>query len=44
LRALWEAHEGQREAARRAGVPASTARTWFSRFEAGLCSCEAPGR
>lgn len=34
LRALWSSGEGQREAARRAGVAASTARTWFARFEA----------
>jgi len=34
LRALWKDGEGQREAARRAGVPASTARTWFARFDA----------
>ena len=33
LRALWKDGEGQREAARRAGVPASTARTWFARFD-----------
>jgi putative DNA-invertase from lambdoid prophage Rac len=39
LRVLWHTGEGQREAARRAGVPASTARTWFERFPAEVQAC-----
>ena len=34
LRAVWADGIGANEAARRAGVPASTARTWFARFKA----------
>lgn len=34
LRAVWADGMGPNEAARRAGVPASTARTWFGRFKA----------
>jgi DNA invertase Pin-like site-specific DNA recombinase len=43
LRALHEQGVGAREAGRRVGVAESTARTWYARFDAGLCSCAREG-